>query len=371
MSAPPCTICVTGATSYVAGPIVARLLAAGHTVHGTCRDPSSGPTTSALRALPGAASRLRLFAADLLLPGSFDSPVAGCDFVIHTASPFALGVGPRDAARKLVEPAVMGVENVLAAVERTPSVRRVVLTSSIAATYSRRTDHGVDRPIDESCWNTTASEAFLAYSYSKTLAERRAWELAGQQDRWRLVAVNPGLVLGPTVGSHHAASQSVSLLRCMLRGLFFPAAPRIGVAYVDVRDVAAAHCRAMLEPRASGRYLAVADSSTLRRMTAALASLYPGGSVRRPLLAAPRWVVWLLAPLFGFGRDVVLASWGAAPRFDTGRAASDLGLSAWVPLEESLYDMVEDLAENGVVRHPLKGRKPRGDGGGVGAGGAG
>lgn len=88
----PLRVCVTGATGYLAGHIVQRLLAAGHTVHGTARQPSNSSTTKHLLAMPGAAERLKLFKADLLHPGAFGEAVAGCDVVIHTASPYQLEV---------------------------------------------------------------------------------------------------------------------------------------------------------------------------------------------------------------------------------------------------------------------------------------
>ncbi|KXZ48836.1 hypothetical protein GPECTOR_25g421 [Gonium pectorale] len=302
--------------------------------------------------------------SDCLPPAPPTPP--GCDFVIHTASPFALGVSRRDVRSKLIDPAVRGVENVLGSVNRTPTVRRVVLTSSIAATTSTRTEHGVDRPVDETCWNGTASESWLPYSYSKTLAERRAWELSRQQFRWSLVTVLPGFVLGPFLGCSHSG-ESVGLLRRLVHGwIFWPAAPNMGFAHVDIRDVAAAHCLAMVTPKASGRYLAVSGGTRIRRMTAALASLYPGGRIRPAFLVAPCWLVWLLAPLFGMGRDTVSSSWGPAPAFATRRAAEELGMRSWLPLEASLYDMVEDMAGKGMVRHPLPAARRRRDGGGGG-----
>lgn len=90
--AKPLRVCVTGATGYLAGHIVQRLLAAGHTVHGTARQANSTSATRHLLAMPGAAERLKLFKADLLAPGAFDEAVAGCDVVIHTASPYLIKV---------------------------------------------------------------------------------------------------------------------------------------------------------------------------------------------------------------------------------------------------------------------------------------
>lgn len=57
----PTTVCVTGSTGYVAGSIVERLLAAGHTVHATCRDPNKEKSVGHLKKMAGAEERLMLF----------------------------------------------------------------------------------------------------------------------------------------------------------------------------------------------------------------------------------------------------------------------------------------------------------------------
>ncbi len=77
-----------------AGHIVKQLLERGYTVHATCRDPRNRKSVHHLLELPGAAERLKLFAADLTVPGSFMHAMAGCRFVIHTASPYALECPP-------------------------------------------------------------------------------------------------------------------------------------------------------------------------------------------------------------------------------------------------------------------------------------
>lgn len=150
----PAVVCVTGATSFVAGPIIERLLLAGeaashpryssrslstdplvwlgHVVHGTVRDPGRDDLIAPLRSMPGAADRLKIFKADLLVPGSFDEAMAGCEFVIHVASPFVMNVKPKDVQAKLLDPAVKGAENVLESVNRTETVKRQVLRTSIA-----------------------------------------------------------------------------------------------------------------------------------------------------------------------------------------------------------------------------------------------
>ena len=128
-------ILVTGATGYIAAWIIERLLAQGYNVHATVRDPSKKDKIQHLYDLAEKSSgNIQFFQADLLQQGSFDAAMQGCEIVIHTASPFVVN-NYKDAVKDIIEPAVNGTENVLNSVNRTATVKRVVLTSSIASTY--------------------------------------------------------------------------------------------------------------------------------------------------------------------------------------------------------------------------------------------
>ena len=132
-------VMITGATGYLGSWVTKGLLDAGLTVHAAVRDPHNTSKVAHLnRIAEQAPGTLRLFAGDLLQPGSYDEAMEGCAVVIHTASPFIRAVD--DPQRDLVAPALQGTRNVLAGVGRTPSVTRVVLTSSIAAMYGDATD---------------------------------------------------------------------------------------------------------------------------------------------------------------------------------------------------------------------------------------
>ena len=132
-------VLVTGATGYLGSWVVKGLVDAGATVHAAVRDPEATSKVAHLkRAAEQAPGTLKLFAADLLQPGSYDEAMAGCGVVIHTASPFVRNVD--DPQRDLVDPALEGTRNVLDGIGRTPSVRRVVLTSSIAAMFGDAAD---------------------------------------------------------------------------------------------------------------------------------------------------------------------------------------------------------------------------------------
>jgi nucleoside-diphosphate-sugar epimerase len=133
-------VLVTGGTGYVASWIIKRLLEEGIIVNATVRDPSNIQKVERLKALAGAsAGQLKLFKSDLLDNGSFDEPMQDCELVIHTASPFFI-TGIKNPEEELIRPAKEGTRNVLESAKRNPTVKRVVLTSSVAAIYGDNVD---------------------------------------------------------------------------------------------------------------------------------------------------------------------------------------------------------------------------------------
>jgi len=207
------TAMITGATGYVAGWIVKRLLNEGYTVHAPVRDPENSEKLKYLNTLAeNAPGGIRYFKADLLAEGSYDEAMQGCEVVFHTASPFVMAVN--DPQKELIEPAQLGTRNVLESANRTPTVKRVVLTSSCAAIYGDNADLALtaNRVFTEEDWNQTSSLEHQPYSYSKTVAEKEAWKIAKAQDRWDLVVINPSLVIGPGINPR-GTSESFNLIR--------------------------------------------------------------------------------------------------------------------------------------------------------------
>ncbi|MCA9573430.1 MAG: NAD-dependent epimerase/dehydratase family protein, partial [Myxococcales bacterium] len=212
---------------------------------------------------------IRFFSADLEDEGSFAEAMAGCAVVFHTASPFAMTVA--DPQKQLVDPALNGTRNVLTQASATPSVRRVVLTSSCAAIYGDNADLA-DTPngvFTEEVWNTSSGLQHNPYSYSKTLAEKEAWRLHDAQDQWKLVVVNPAMVMGPGVKIHET-SESFEICKQLGDGTFGMGAPDLGLGVVDVRDLAEAHLRAAFLDEANGRNIIVGHDTSIPGMAAAL-----------------------------------------------------------------------------------------------------
>ena len=256
-----------------------------------------------------------------------------------------------DPQKELVDPALIGTRNVLGAANRTSSVRRVVLTSSCAAIYTDNVDvaEAPGGVLTEAIWNESASLSYQPYSYSKTVAERAAWEIAVAQSRWRLVAVNPALVMGPGTRPG-ATSESFSIMRQMGDGTFRLGVPRIGVGVVDVRDVAAAHVAAGFLPDAEGRHI-VSGHDTDFLEIARLVSERFGDDWPVPRRALPKWLVWLVGPLANrtldrrFVARTVDLPWHA----DNGRSVRLLGMR-YRPLRDTVQEMFGQMAEAGAFR---------------------
>lgn len=342
-------VLVTGATGYVAGWLVKRLLDEGLTVHATVRDPHNEKKLAHLNAMAAKSSgEIRYFQADLLSPGAFKEAMQGCELIFHTASPFTTDV--QDPQKELIEPAVQGTRNVLEEAQAA-DVKRIVLTSSCAAIYSdcvdlKDTPRGV---FTEEIWNTTSSLDYQPYSYSKTLAEKEAWKIAEEQDRWDLVVVNPCLVMGPPSNPNTATSESMNLLKQMGDGTMKMGAPDIGVGIVDVRDLAEAHYQAGFRPEAQGRHIICGHNTSFLELGQILHAKY-GKDYPLPKKALPKWLLMLVGPWVdsSLSRDFIRKNVNEKWRADNSKSKQELGMS-YRPLTETMEESFQVLVDHQCV----------------------
>jgi len=275
----PKAVLVTGASGFLASQLVEDLLLKGYTVHATVRDPTSTKHIDHLTKLENAATRLKLFKADLLEEGSFLPAMENCTAVFHTASPFFFKAENPD--EQLIKPAVIGTQNVLKSVAQTPTVKTLVVTSSIASVRYRE-EFGPDHLITEEDWS---DEEYLRkigffYQLSKTMAEREVWKWEESiRGKVRVVCINPPFIIGPQLQA--TLNASTEFLLNFVNG------SKTGIddtafAFVDNRDVSRAHILVFENEKAQGRYLCAAAckhnvevAETLKKLLPERAALIP------------------------------------------------------------------------------------------------
>ena len=339
------TVLVTGGSGFIGSHCIVQLLAAGHRVRTTVRSLRREDVVRAMLQQGGAepGERLSVVEADLERDAGWPQAVAGCDYVLHVASPF-----PPDLPKhedELIVPAREGALRVLRAA-RDAGVRRVVLTSSFAAVGYGHAPQPA--PFDETSWTDLDGEGVLPYIKSKTLAERAAWDfIAREGGALELAVVNPVGVFGPVLGPDY--STSILLVQRLMDGAM-PGCPQLCFGVVDVRDVADLHLRAMVDPAAKGeRFLAVAgDFMPVSGVATVLKARLGDAAKRVATRQAPNWLVRMMGLVSAEVRATV-PELGKKKNATSEKARRLLG---WNPrsAEEAILASAESLSRLGLLK---------------------
>ena len=338
------TVLVTGGSGFIGCHCILQLLATRYEVRTTVRNLSRETEVRVMLQVGGAqpGDRLSFIAADLEKDDGWSEAVAGCEYVLHVASPLPAGVPKHED--ELIVPAREGALRVLRAA-RDAGVKRVVLTSSFAAIgYG----HELQKtPFNETNWTNLDSDV-IAYVKSKTLAERAAWDfIAKEGGKLELSVINPVGVFGPVLGPDYSTS---ILLVQRLMDAAIPGCPRLCFGLVDVRDVADVHLRAMTNPAANGeRFLALAgDFMWMADIAKVLKNRLGQPSQRVPTGELPNWLVRIAA-----FRDptirLILPELGKFKNATNEKAKRVLG---WAPRsnEEAVIATAESLMRLGLLK---------------------
>ncbi|MEX1003024.1 MAG: aldehyde reductase [Crocinitomicaceae bacterium] len=341
------TILVTGGTGYIGSWAVKELLKKGHTVRLASRNTSNKEKFKHLYEIAEKTDgKLEIYEANLLEEGSFDEAANGSDAIIHIASPFKINV--KDAHKELIEPAKQGTQHVLSAATKSGSVKKVILTSSAAAIYGDTKDmkeQGL-AVYNETHWNQSSSEKHQPYSYSKTVAEKTAWQIAGSQDQWSLVVINPTFVIGPSL-TNLSSSESLNFMKDLLSGKFKMGAPELYFGFVDVRDVAHAHLLALENQEAEGRHIISNTSLSFLSLAKLVEKQFPG-KYKLPKSVTPKFLMYLMGWMFGVSIKFIKNNVGYEVRFDNTKGKNKLGIS-YRGIDESVHDMVHQMEQEGVI----------------------
>jgi len=333
------TVLVTGGSGFLGGWCLVELLQRGYRARTTVRNLAR---EAEVRANVGSQvdprDRLSVLAADLTRDEGWAQAIAGCDYVLHVASPFP-PAQPKDPD-ELIVPARDGTLRVLRE-SLAADVQRVVVTSSVAAVRNAgpaANTHG--RALTEADWSDPDNADLTPYTRSKTIAELAAWQYMREQGQEnRLVTVQPGAIIGPLLGEDR--SYSLQAVERMLSGRM-PGLPRLGFSFIDVRDVAALEVDALTAPDAAGQRLIAAGSFLWLSEVAAILREELGADARKvPRRGAPDLLVRALA-LVDPGVRSVVRELGQKTTYSLENAERRVG---WRPrpIRETIVDCARSL----------------------------
>ncbi|GJC96537.1 ketoreductase [Colletotrichum higginsianum] len=332
-------VLVTGGTGFVAGHVIETLLKRGHSVLTTVRSEEKGEAVKNAYRDVSQNNLDTVVIPDVAAEGAFEGLGShGLEAVVHLASPFHYNV--TDPKKDLIDPAVLGTTGVLKAIKNScPGVKRVVVTSSFAAILNPGLAFaGAQKTYSEEDWSPlTLEDAYAnggsAYVVSKLFAERAAWKfMADEKPGFTLSTINPPMIYGPVrlpVGSLASINTSNRFLGEVLLGKHKAGLPPTPMPlWVDVRDVALAHVRAMEVQEAAGkRFLTTAGFYSNEELAKAIWNHFPDLREKLPEPGS-----------FGGAPNPALQSFG----YDTSRVTGVLGLE-FTPYEKTVVDSVLSL----------------------------
>ncbi|XP_028099565.1 dihydroflavonol 4-reductase-like [Camellia sinensis] len=268
------TVCVTGASGFIASWLVMRLLQLGYHVRATVRDPDNKSKVSYLLDLPKAGTHLTLWKADLLEEGSFDDAIQGCDGVFHVAA-YVPVLPVNDPENELIKPTVNGVLNIMRSCSKAKTVKRLICTSTTGAVTVQPPPE--PDQYDESFWTDVdfCKEKKIPgwpYFVAKTMAEKAAWKFA-EENGIDLVAIHPSMVIGPFITPLKPVSIDITLALITRNEALYPLLSRGWAVHLD--DVCSAHIYLLENPQAKGRYLCSSHCFTIFELSKSLSQKYP------------------------------------------------------------------------------------------------
>ena len=340
-------VLITGASGYIGKHVTLQLLNHGYEVRASVRKLSKSAevrdtVTPHLIDSNNLNSRLTFVELDLEKDSGWSDALSGVDVLLHTASPFPL-VSPKDE-NELIRPAVDGTLRALKAA-KAAGVKRVILTSSVAAIYGCELPAGVSA-YDETLWSDVNHPVGrVAYTKSKTLAEKAAWDFVKiQAPEIALTTINPVLVLGAPLDKNFGSS--ISLVERILNGKD-PMLPDLKFAIVDVRDVATMHVDAIKNDSSKGeRIIASSGSKSFIDIAKLLKSTYPKSKVKSA--KAPTFLIHFLS-LFDGSIKGILPQLGKPMNVSGAKATRLLGIS-FIPVDVAIKESATYLIKNGFIK---------------------
>jgi nucleoside-diphosphate-sugar epimerase len=316
------TVLVTGASGFIGSHVVMELSKRGYSVRAGMRNLDYSNIFSDLE-------NVECVKMDLFDVDSLKNAVRGCDDVIHCAA--SLYIGAKDVKAEVVDPSVIGVENLCSVMV---DVKRIVHTSSVAAIRSTKFENGkIFTNLD---WCEDATPSYNSYGFAKAEAEKKIRAWAKGRDL-RLVTIHPSIVFGPILHNKHM-NGSMSYLKHFVKGP--PFILDIHINFVDVRDVAKAHVNALDEGEDRGRYIIHKRGMWMKEIGKELSSKLPRKFATRKLPRLLAYIMAIFHPKLSVKR--LKGTLGTHVDYDVGDAFETLSLPNY-NVEDTLVDSVKSI----------------------------
>ncbi|CDK27225.1 unnamed protein product [Kuraishia capsulata CBS 1993] len=339
------SVFISGASGYIALHIVDQLLSAGYPVVGTVRTQKQADSITAEFAAKYPEAKLTFeLVSDIRDPNAFDSAIKAhpeVEFVLHTASPFAYGLG-EDMEHIYLTPAVNGTVGILKAIKAyAPQVRHVVVTSSFAAILdaSKFTDptyiHTEEswNPME---WEEAKKTEHTSYRLSKKTAEKAARDFVkNEKPNFTISTVNPPFVMGPQLfessvaaASLNTSAETVNQVLALKPDAKGPFTAPNGLS-IDVRDVARLHVLPLADPSkyADARLFPVTAPFCVQSVLDVLHDKFPG--IELPV-GDPE-----------VGKKFLQEN---IPKYDISKTLEITGVSL-IPFEKMIYDSAKQILD--------------------------
>ena len=339
-------VTVTGGSGFLGSYCIVDLLKQGYKVKTTIRNLSkeSELRDTLSRFVTYKPDQLEFYEADLNHDKNWDAAIEGSTYVLHVASPFLANI-PKDPEKELIQPAIQGTIRVLEASQKN-GVKRVVMTSSMAAISYGHPYPQKTAILDEQTWTNIDGDDVTPYVVSKTLAEKAAWDFIEKNSSLELTTINPSAIIGPLLSSD--LSPSILIIK-KLMNKEMPALPKIGFQVTDVRDVTSAHIKAMTKPDAAGKRVAVTNQFLwMQDFAKILSKEFSSKGYSIPSATIPDYLVKIFA-LFDKETRSVLNELGIKRELSNERMKQLLGITP-IDVSDSVISTAQSLIQNNVLK---------------------